>query len=318
MHVTRERPEFQGPRAPILPPLLARSRDERPVSARRGRRTKAALAALALIATFGLILLILKLKTPILDRPHPTGGPRLSITSGGDLSHTSTFGLFTAYFCASLYLGSRLPQFYHNYSRSSVQGLSISLFVLATAANICYVCSILTSSRALNKDMTFNKQYFKDATPFLITAGGAMAFDQVILGQWVCTSINRLHVYLFKRQLTCLPFQITVGGSSLILATVWKMFWLVVNFLQNTASLPSSKKTRARCRHPNSPEHPFVTGTSWFPMSVLPLLELLSTTRRPLTQQQQPPTIQLRLNVTSFEHQRATTSIVNPIQQCST
>lgn len=191
MHVTRERPELQGPRAPILPPLLARSRDERPVSARRGRRTKAALAAIAVIAVFAVIVTVLKLKTSVLDKQHPAAHHPIffAASGGGDPGKVSTFGLVTAYFCASLYLGSRLPQLHHNYSRGSVQGLSISLFVLATAANICYICSILTSSRAVNQDLEWNTKYLRDAFPFFLTAGGAMAFDQVILAQWICKGI---------------------------------------------------------------------------------------------------------------------------------
>lgn len=83
--------EYQGPRAPILPPLLARSRDERPVSARRGRRTKAVAAVVGIITCFVIFVVVLKSKTPVFDKmPAQRSMSAFSlvgITSGGDMSH---------------------------------------------------------------------------------------------------------------------------------------------------------------------------------------------------------------------------------------
>lgn len=205
MHVTRERPDLQGPRTPILPPLLARSRDERPVAARRGRRTKALLATLILLVIFGISMAVLAFKTSIFEHPR-SQSQVLMLMSGEPSSEVSFAGVVTAYICASLYLGSRLPQLWHSelllfesmagsladsfplpdYSRGSVQGLSIELFVLATVANICYIASITTSSHALTPEGEWDSEYLLRATPFFLTAGGAMAFDQVILAQWIC------------------------------------------------------------------------------------------------------------------------------------
>lgn len=155
MHVSRERPELSAPRAPIIPPLLARTRDERPVSVRRGRRTKALLAALAVVISFGMVAGAIALG--IIDKARFQKETVSALSGGAGRTTDKTrllIGSVISWVCASMYLGSRFPvstcisalllsaltcllqQIYHNYSRKSVQGLSISLFAMATLANI--------------------------------------------------------------------------------------------------------------------------------------------------------------------------------------
>ncbi|KAG8807277.1 hypothetical protein FRC17_004537, partial [Serendipita sp. 399] len=54
-------------------------------------------------------------------------------------------GRISAWACTTLYLTSRLPQIWKNYTRKSVQGLSLALFVFAFLGNTFYVASILSS-----------------------------------------------------------------------------------------------------------------------------------------------------------------------------
>jgi uncharacterized protein with PQ loop repeat len=56
------------------------------------------------------------------------------------------FGQVFGYFCAVLYLGSRLPQLLLNYRRKSTDGVSLLFFLFACIGNLTYVLSILAYS----------------------------------------------------------------------------------------------------------------------------------------------------------------------------
>ncbi|KAJ5512709.1 Aldolase-type TIM barrel [Penicillium fimorum] len=55
-------------------------------------------------------------------------------------------GQVFGYFCAALYLGSRLPQILLNYRRKSTDGVSLLFFLFACIGNLTYVLSILAYS----------------------------------------------------------------------------------------------------------------------------------------------------------------------------
>ncbi|KAJ5164972.1 Aldolase-type TIM barrel [Penicillium coprophilum] len=55
-------------------------------------------------------------------------------------------GQVFGYFCAALYLGSRLPQLLLNYRRKSTDGVSLLFFLFACIGNLTYVLSILAYS----------------------------------------------------------------------------------------------------------------------------------------------------------------------------
>ncbi|CAI7587025.1 unnamed protein product [Penicillium discolor] len=55
-------------------------------------------------------------------------------------------GQVFGYFCAVLYLGSRLPQLLLNYRRKSTDGVSLLFFLFACIGNLTYVLSILAYS----------------------------------------------------------------------------------------------------------------------------------------------------------------------------
>lgn len=56
------------------------------------------------------------------------------------------WGQIFGYFCAALYLGSRLPQLLLNYRRKSTEGVSLLFFLFACIGNLTYVFSILAYS----------------------------------------------------------------------------------------------------------------------------------------------------------------------------
>ncbi|KAG8748287.1 hypothetical protein FRC10_007677 [Ceratobasidium sp. 414] len=97
-------------------------------------------------------------------------------------SWTWIIGRISAWACTTLYLTSRMPQIWKNYTRQSVDGLSISLFVFAFLGNFFYVASILTSSRMLGSPAQ-RVQYVKDSLPYLLGSGGTFVFDMTIIVQ---------------------------------------------------------------------------------------------------------------------------------------
>lgn len=56
------------------------------------------------------------------------------------------WGQIFGYFCAALYLGSRLPQLLLNFRRKSTDGVSLLFFLFACIGNLTYVLSILAYS----------------------------------------------------------------------------------------------------------------------------------------------------------------------------
>lgn len=59
-----------------------------------------------------------------------------------DFIELNLWGQVFGYFCAVLYLGSRVPQILLNYRRKSTEGISILFFLFACVGNLTYVLSI--------------------------------------------------------------------------------------------------------------------------------------------------------------------------------
>lgn len=97
-------------------------------------------------------------------------------------SWTWTIGRISAWVCTTLYLTSRMPQIWKNYTRQSVEGLSISLFVFAFLGNFFYVSSIMTSAKMFGTPMV-RTQYLKDVLPYLLGSAGTFVFDFAIVIQ---------------------------------------------------------------------------------------------------------------------------------------
>lgn len=64
----------------------------------------------------------------------------------------SLWGQIFGYFCAALYILSRIPQLILNYRRKSTDGLSMLFFLFACLGNITYVLSIVAYEPKCNED----------------------------------------------------------------------------------------------------------------------------------------------------------------------
>jgi solute carrier family 66 (lysosomal lysine-arginine transporter), member 1 len=65
-----------------------------------------------------------------------------SPSSEDDILSFNLWGQIFGYFCAVLYLGSRVPQILLNYRRKSTEGVSMLFFLFACIGNLTYVLSI--------------------------------------------------------------------------------------------------------------------------------------------------------------------------------
>ncbi|KAN0099569.1 vacuolar membrane PQ loop repeat protein-like protein [Hyaloscypha variabilis] len=63
-------------------------------------------------------------------------------SSSDDILNFNLWGQVFGYFCAVLYLGSRIPQILLNYRRKSTEGVSMLFFLFACIGNLTYVLSI--------------------------------------------------------------------------------------------------------------------------------------------------------------------------------
>ncbi|QRW27455.1 PQ-loop repeat-containing protein 1 [Rhizoctonia solani] len=115
----------------------------------------------------------------------PTAPPPVPPPSDDEPDRTSwtwVIGRISAWTCTTLYLTSRMPQIWKNYTRQSVEGLSISLFVFAFLGNFFYVGSVLTSARMFGTP-TQRLQYLRDTLPYLLGSAGTFVFDFAIVIQ---------------------------------------------------------------------------------------------------------------------------------------
>ena len=128
-----------------------------------------------------LVCAVMANASPIQTFDSPTGDNETELV-GRLLSWTSTV----------LYLGSRLPQIYKNYSRRSTAGLSPSLFVAAFFGNLFYSSSLLTNPLAwasyppyglrgwVGFEGSGRATWVALAIPFWLGAAGVLALDATI------------------------------------------------------------------------------------------------------------------------------------------
>lgn len=88
----------------------------------------------------------------------------------------STLATVLGYFASTLYLMARLPQIYKNYTRKSVEGLSIGFFTLSILGNVTYAGQILL----YRHDSEWILQYL----PWLLGSLGTIFEDLVIFAQF--------------------------------------------------------------------------------------------------------------------------------------
>ncbi|ODQ65564.1 PQ-loop-domain-containing protein [Nadsonia fulvescens var. elongata DSM 6958] len=96
-----------------------------------------------------------------------------------------SLGMMFAWSCTAFYLTSRIPQIYKNYVRKSTYGVSVLLFCAALAGNLTYALSILTASPYPGASPAERREMIYNATSYLAGSLGTMAFDLILLSQWL-------------------------------------------------------------------------------------------------------------------------------------
>ncbi|OAQ29637.1 hypothetical protein K457DRAFT_111853 [Linnemannia elongata AG-77] len=92
-------------------------------------------------------------------------------------------GRIFAWVCTVFYLSSRMPQLWKNFTRKSVQGLSILMFFWAAMGNLSYTLSILNSKDAINPET--RHKFLLEAVPYVLGSSGTLMFDLSIFCQWL-------------------------------------------------------------------------------------------------------------------------------------
>lgn len=106
-----------------------------------------------------------------------------------------TLGQTFGYFCAVLYLASRVPQIYLNYTRKTVEGLSLLFFLFACLGNLTYVISIIayvprgasSDGRRRNWTPEMKKEYWMYIAvnaSWLLGSVGTLFLDMVV-SYWI-------------------------------------------------------------------------------------------------------------------------------------
>jgi uncharacterized protein with PQ loop repeat len=90
-----------------------------------------------------------------------------------------SIGRIMAWICTVLYLTSRMPQIWKNYTRKSVEGLSVFMFLFAALGNLSYATSIF-----INPELGTNPKYLRKEVPYILGSVGTLMFDVTILIQW--------------------------------------------------------------------------------------------------------------------------------------
>lgn len=103
-----------------------------------------------------------------------------------------TAGRFLSWLSSILYLGSRVPQIYKNYTRHSTSGLSPSLFIAAFTGNFFYSTSVVTNPLAWSSASSWGLHgwagpegsdrlnWISLAAPFWLGTAGVLVLDATI------------------------------------------------------------------------------------------------------------------------------------------
>jgi solute carrier family 66 (lysosomal lysine-arginine transporter), member 1 len=140
-------------------------------------------------------LLYISTSCALLSRANaaPTPAASLTTTSLHSLaaaeSPTQIAGTILSWLSTVLYLGSRVPQLYHNFTRKSTAGLSPLLFIAAFYGNFFYSSSLLTNPNAWNDFPAYGGhgwagpqgsirwRWVRAAAPFWLGAAGVLLMD---------------------------------------------------------------------------------------------------------------------------------------------
>ena len=117
---------------------------------------------------------------------------QLQIKDESSPSLSEIIGPMSSWCSTVLYIGSRLPQIYKNFSRRSTQGLSPALFLAAFFGNFFYSASVMTNPLAwksyppyglhgwVGPDGSDMKTWRGLAAPFWLGAAGVLVLDAIV------------------------------------------------------------------------------------------------------------------------------------------
>ncbi|KAF9923393.1 hypothetical protein FBU30_006549 [Linnemannia zychae] len=97
-------------------------------------------------------------------------------------------GRIFAWICTVFYLSSRMPQLWKNFTRKSVQGLSILMFFWAAMGNLTYTLSILNSAQAVDPET--GRDFLLKSVPYVLGSSGTLMFDVSIFIQWLYYTVD--------------------------------------------------------------------------------------------------------------------------------
>ncbi|CZR56662.1 related to PQ loop repeat protein [Phialocephala subalpina] len=125
-----------SPAMPLLDPPPPAIRDQKPTT--RLQATIFNLVAVLMVCAAGVLGWWVSNRSQHGQKQHHSKPD----SSNDDVLEFSLWGQIFGYFCAVLYLGSRIPQLLLNYRRKSTEGVSMLFFLFACIGNLTYVLSI--------------------------------------------------------------------------------------------------------------------------------------------------------------------------------
>jgi len=118
-----------------------------------------------------------------------------------DVLQLSLWGQIFGYFCAVLYLGSRIPQLLLNYRRKSTEGVSMLFFLFACIGNLTYVLSIFAYEAHCRgkhgkcregEAASIYGRYILVNASWLLGSFGTLILDLAIFAQFFLYSTDRV------------------------------------------------------------------------------------------------------------------------------
>ncbi|KAF2758968.1 hypothetical protein EJ05DRAFT_463612 [Pseudovirgaria hyperparasitica] len=123
--------------------------------------------------------LYVSLLLAVVARASPVDTSSITIEEAKQISVSVAIGTLCSWMSTFLYLGSRLPQLYKNYTRKSTSGLSLTLFAAAFFGNLFYSSSMIT-----NPCFWYDFAPATTALPFFLGAAGVLIMDAAVACQF--------------------------------------------------------------------------------------------------------------------------------------
>lgn len=132
--------------------------------------------ALGMLGVMGMMTLMISVSSNGMGREYLGRRPREWPVNESEIGDYRQFaGTIIGYLSCTLYLVSRGSQIHKNWKRKSTEGLAVSMFAFACAANLFYGASVILRSANIDE--------FMSSLPWLIGSLGTVVLDFIILIQ---------------------------------------------------------------------------------------------------------------------------------------